>query len=86
MADPPKPEAKTPTREDLAYFEARAEKAYDAMHEVKVYGARDCRDDALIALGRAIAIAEKLGLTGEVERLRKRRAQIDGVYQSQFRG
>ncbi len=85
MTSDPGPEGKAPTREDLAYFEARAEEAYDAMHEVKAYGARDCRDDALIALGRAIAIAEKLGLPDEVERLRKRRAQIDGVFQSQFR-
>jgi len=84
--DPAKPADKAPTREDLAYFEARAEEAYDAMYEVVSYGARDCRDDALIALGRAIAIAEKLGLPEEVERLRKRRAHIDAVFKSQFRG
>jgi len=86
MADPTKPEGPAPTREDLSYFESKAEEAYDAMYECTVYGAKDCRDDALIALGRAIAIAEKLGLPEEVERLRKRRAHIDGIYQSQFRG
>lgn len=75
-----------PTREDLQRYEAEAEAAYDAMYEVKAYGAKDLRDDALIALGRAIEIAEQLGLPEEAERLRKRRANIDGVYQSQFRG
>ncbi len=86
MADPQAPKQPTPTREDLSYYEAKAEAAYDAMYDVKVYGAKDCRDDALIALGRAIDIAEKLGLPEEVERLRKRRAHIDAIYQSQFRG
>lgn len=96
MADPTEPAAPTPegpapekkphTREDLAYFEKRAEEAYDAMYDVRVYGAKDCRDDALIALNRAIAIAEQLGLPEDAERLRQRRAHIDAVYKSQFRG
>jgi hypothetical protein len=87
MTEPGNPGGKpAPSRADIAYFEARAEEAYDAMYEVVSYGAKDCRDDALIALSRAIAVAEELGLPDEVERLRQRRAHIDAVYQSQFRG
>lgn len=84
--EPSKPTPPAPTREDLARYEAEAEAAYDAMYEVKSYGFKDLRDDALIALDRAIEIAERLGLPEEAGRLRKRRANIDGVYQSQFRG
>jgi hypothetical protein len=46
---------------------------------------KDCIEDALYNLARAIDIAQMRGLTGEVERLKKRIAHIQGVYDSRFK-
>jgi len=70
---------------ELAQFEALAEAAYSAMYDVRAHGVKDCYDDALYNLGRALDIAQMRGLKSELERLTKRQAHIMAVYNSQFR-
>jgi hypothetical protein len=70
---------------EIARFEALAEEAYSTMYDTREHNVKDCVEDALYNLARAIDIAEMRGLTAEVERLRKRRAHIQAVYDSQFR-
>ena len=47
---------------------------------------KDDYDDARAALGQAIDEAMRLKLDDEVARLRARLENIEGVYNSQFRG
>ncbi|MGH7126668.1 MAG: hypothetical protein ACREFI_19980 [Stellaceae bacterium] len=80
-ASPPE----TPTPADLARLEAAAEAAYEAMYDARAHQAKDCRDDALGNLRRAIEIAERLGLAEDAARLRQRLAHVSAVYDHQFR-
>ena len=70
---------------EIARFEALAEEAYTRMYDVRDRNVKECVEDALYNLGRALDIAEMRGLTLEVERLTKRRDHIMAVYDSQFR-
>jgi hypothetical protein len=70
---------------EIARFEALAEEAYTRMYDMRDRNAKECVEDALYNLGRALDIAEMRGLTLEVERLTKRRDHITAVYDSQFR-
>jgi hypothetical protein len=70
---------------EMADYEARAEAAYTAMYDAAPHNVKDHYEDACLYLAHAIQIATGLGLIDEVERLRKRSEQIDGVYNHQFR-
>ena len=72
-------------QEQMADFEARAEKTYGAMYDAAPHNVKDCYDDASLYLSNAIKLAGKLGLTAEAERLAARSVHIDNVYNSQFR-
>ncbi len=75
----------TPSAEQVAEWEVRAETAYAAMYDAPDYDQKDLKDDALLYLARAIEIAEALGLQDDVVRLKAREANIMGVWNSQFR-
>lgn len=70
---------------EMARFEALAEEAYTRMYDARDHNVKDCVEDALYNLARAIDIAEMRGLTNDTARLRKRRDHIKAVYDSQFR-
>jgi hypothetical protein len=70
--------------EEMADFEARAEKAYAALYDAAPHTVKDCCDDASLYLSNAIKLAKK-SLTAEADRLAARAAHIDNVYNSQFR-
>lgn len=70
---------------EIARFEALAEEAYTRMYDERDHNVKDCIDDALYNLARALDIAQMRGMTAEVERLKKRSAHIKAVYDSQFR-
>jgi hypothetical protein len=70
---------------EIARFEALAEEAYTRIYDERDHNVKDCVEDALYNLTRAIDIAQMRGMTGEVERLKKRAAHIKAVYDSQFR-
>jgi hypothetical protein len=74
-----------PTREKMLELEARAEAAYTAMYDARAYEQKDLKDDALLYLAEAQRIAEALDLVADVERLKARKENIMGVYNSQFR-
>jgi len=79
-------DALPPTRESMLEYERKAEAAYSAMYEAESWNQKDLKDDASFYLARAREIAEQLGLTEDVERLRQRSENILGVWNSQFRG
>jgi hypothetical protein len=70
---------------EIARFEALAEQAYSTMYDTRDHNVKDCFDDALYNLGRAVDIARMRGLDVDVARLTKRRDHIQAVYNSQFR-
>jgi hypothetical protein len=70
---------------EIARFEALAEEAYSTMYDTRDHNVKDCFDDALYNLSRAIDIARIRGLTDEAARLTKRSDHIRAVYNSQFR-
>jgi len=70
---------------EMARFEALAEEAYTRIYDERGHNVKDCIEDALYNLARAVDIAQMRGLTGEVERLKKRIAHIQGVYDSRFK-
>jgi hypothetical protein len=70
---------------EMARFEALAEEAYTRMYDARDHSVKDCIDDALYNLARALDIAQMRGLTDDVARLKKRRDHIQAVYNSQFR-
>jgi hypothetical protein len=70
---------------EMARFEALAEEAYTKMYDERDHNVKDCVDDALYNLARALDIAEMRGLITDVERLKKRRDHIRAVFDSQFR-
>lgn len=70
---------------EIARFEALAEQAYTTMYDTRDHNVKDCVDDALYNLGRALDIAQMRGLNDDVARLTKRMAHIQAVYENQFR-
>ena len=70
---------------EIARFEALAEEAYTRMYDERDHNVKDCLDDALYNLARALDIAEMRGLTVDIARLKKRRDHIRAVYDGQFR-
>jgi hypothetical protein len=71
-------------RTKLDQLIGRAEAAYDRMYDA--HRPKDDYDDARAALGQAIDEATRLKLDDEVARLSARLKNIEGVYNSQFRG
>ena len=73
------------TQARLAWLEAEAERAYDAL-----YDARPCSataglySDAKEFLSDAIALARRLGLDEEAARLSRRLAHVKSVFRGQF--
>ena len=74
-----------PSAEQMAEWEARAEAAYTAMYDAPDYDQKDLKDDALLYLTHALEIAEALGRQDDMVRLKARKANIMGVWNSQFR-
>ena len=72
-------------QKEMADCEARAEAAYTAMYDAAPHNVKDHYEDSCLYLAQAIQIAERLGLADAQERLRKRREDIDAVYNHQFR-
>ena len=62
-----------------------AEEAYTRLYDARDPNAKDCIEDALYNLGRALDIAEMRGLTLDAARLKKRRDHIRAVFDSRFR-
>jgi hypothetical protein len=71
-------------RAELDEWERLAEQSYTEMYEAR--RAKEPYEDACLAFARAIAVAQRLGLDQEVERLTRRVEHIRAVYNSQFRG
>ncbi len=70
---------------EIARFEALSEEAYTRMYDTRDHNVKDCFDDALYNLDRALDIARMRGMSDEIARLAKRRDHIRAVYNSQFR-
>jgi hypothetical protein len=69
----------------LAWFEARAEQAYDKMYDATHSTDAAARySDAKEALYDAIGLARRLGQDAQVIRLEARLAHIKAVFRSQF--
>jgi len=68
---------------EIARFEALAEEAYSTMYDTRDRNVKDCFDDALYNLGRALDIAQMRGLRDEVFRLTKRIEHVRAVYAGQ---
>ena len=69
----------------LAWFEARAEEAYDKMYDATHgTGAAARYSDAKEALRDAIALARRRGQGAVATRLQARLAHIKAVFRSQF--
>jgi hypothetical protein len=71
--------------QEIARFEALAEEAISAIYDMRGVNVKDCFDDALYNLGRAIDIAKMRGLTEEIVRLEGRRSHIRAMFQVKFR-
>jgi hypothetical protein len=74
----------TDTKE-MARFGALAEEAISALYDTRARNVKDCFDDALYNLGRAIDIARMRGFADEVVRLDKRRMHIEEMFKTKFR-
>jgi len=61
---------------EMARFEALAEEAYSRIYDARYRDAKECLEDALYNLSRAIDIAEMRGRAPDIERLKKRRAHL----------
>lgn len=70
---------------EMARFEAMAEEAYTKMYDARDHNVKECVEDALYNLARALDIAEMRGLSDDVQRIKKRRDHIRAVFDSQFR-
>ncbi len=70
---------------EMARFEALAEEVYTRMYDARDHNVKDCVEDALYNLARALDIAEMRGLSADIARLTKRLDHIMAVYDSQFR-
>jgi len=81
MSTPP-PEG---TRARLPWLEAQAEKAFDALYDARPRSATaGLYSDAKEFLNDAIALARRLGLAEEAERLSRRLDHIKAVFRGQF--
>ncbi len=69
--------------EEIRANSDRAEEAYSRMYESK--RPKDDRDDALLFLSKSIRLAADMGFEKELAMLKERYAQIDEVFNSQFR-
>jgi hypothetical protein len=73
------------TQARLSWLEAEAEKAYDALYDARPGSATaGLYSDAKEFLTDAIALAQRLGLAAEAERLARRLAHIKAVFRGQF--
>ncbi len=70
---------------EMARFEALAEEAFTRLYDARDRNVKECIEDALYNLGRAVDIAQMRGLKEDVARLKKREAHIKSVYESRFR-
>ena len=71
--------------ERLRFFEAQGEEAYSRMYEAKPGSdLAACYSDAKESLYEAIALARRLGLANETERLTSRLQEIKTVFRRQF--
>jgi hypothetical protein len=70
---------------EIARFEALSEEAYTRIYDARGQDVKDCLEDALYNLSRALDIARMRGMTAEIERLTKRRDHIQAVYNSKLR-
>jgi hypothetical protein len=70
---------------EIARFEALAEEAMSAIYDARGADVRAALEDARYNIERAIDIARMRGLTGEVERLTKRRDRIQATYDARFK-
>jgi hypothetical protein len=70
---------------NLAHYREMGEKAYDGMYEAHSFrDANDCYRDAKEFFYDAIGLADELGLTEDLDSLRKRLEHIKSVFRSQF--
>ncbi len=69
----------------FAELERLGEASYDAMYDARPSAARDCFEAARRCFRLAIEEAEKVGDHAEVERLKRRLAEIIEIYNRQFR-
>jgi hypothetical protein len=70
---------------EIARFEALAEEAMSAIYDARGADVRAALEDARYNIERAIDIARMRGLTGEIERLCKRRDRIQATYDARFK-
>jgi hypothetical protein len=70
---------------EMARFEALAEEAYTRLYDVRDRNVKECVEDTLYNLQRALDIAEMRGLRMDADRLSKRRDHIRAVYASELR-
>ena len=70
---------------NLAHCRQLGEKAYDGMYEAHSFrDANDCYRDAKEFFYEAIGLADELGLSNDLDSLRKRLEHIQSVFRSQF--
>jgi hypothetical protein len=73
------------TQARLSWLEAQAEKAFDALYDARPGSATaGLYSDAKEFLNDAIALARRLGLAEEAERLSRRLDHIKAVFREQF--
>ena len=70
---------------EMAHYEALAEEAWSRLFDSRASNAAECVEDALYNLERAIDIAEMRGRKNDIERLKKRRLQIQSFFESRLR-
>lgn len=70
----------------IAECERLAEAAYEAMYEARAHQVKDLYEEVRGHYWHAIQTAWAGRLFGDVVRLSQRFAEIDAVYNSQFRG
>jgi len=71
-----------PRPDDVARYEALAEKAYDEMYDPRSPAA--CYNDLKYYFVRAVGAAERAGMKADAERLSMRLEHCMQVYRSQF--
>lgn len=70
---------------EIARFEALAEEAMSAIYDTRGSDVRAALEDARYNIERALDIARMRGLTGEIERLTRRRDRIKAAYDARFK-
>jgi len=61
---------------EMSRFEALAEEAFSRIYDARERNAKECLEDALYNLSRAIDIAEMRGFLPDVDRLKKRHTRF----------